>query len=64
VNEHEDLLERLRRMSRQIDDMRATKDETIRMLEDAENQLREKRAGDQIRDTSEEPAADPGSRQK
>jgi hypothetical protein len=51
-------------MSRQMDDVKATKDETIRMLEDAGNQLREKRAGDRIRDTSGEAVADPDSGQK
>jgi hypothetical protein len=64
VSEHDELIKRLRRMSRQMDDMKAANVEAIRMLENAENQLREKRAGDKVKDTSEDPAPDSNSRQK
>jgi hypothetical protein len=54
VSEHDDLMERLRRMSRQIDDLKATSDDTVRRAEDTERHLREKRADNEIRDTSED----------
>ncbi len=64
MSEHDDLMDRLRRMTRQIDDVKATTDDSVRMAEDAERQFREKRAGDQIRETTEEPHSHPTPRQK